>query len=112
MSENTNPTGVDGGPIFSEMAGDEDMMELVQFFVDELQVRIEALSGALEKNDSAELRTLAHQLKGAAGGYGFPAISETAGVLEAHLMAAGADDLAALQARVADLIGICRRASA
>ena len=97
-------------PLFSEMAHDEEMADLVEFFVDELQHRIDALSNAFDGGDVDELQTLAHQLKGAAGGYGFPAISETAMRLEQHITD-GTKDISRLAADVEALIKICRRAS-
>ena len=103
------PIDASAEPLYSQMAGDEDMMELVRYFVDELKVRVTALTAALDAGDAAALRTLAHQLKGAAGGYGFPSISEVAGVLESEL---GAEDLEQLGDRVRELVTICRRAAA
>ena len=45
--------------------------------------RIEALQGALESEDQAKLFTLVHQIKGSAGSYGYPRVSELAGACQA-----------------------------
>ena len=105
-----NPSGASTEPLFSELASDEDMMELVEFFVDELQQRISALESAMQGSDEAELKTLAHQLKGAAGGYGFPTISECAGDLEQGVMSCEGD-ISSVTEKVEALINLCRRAS-
>jgi len=72
-------------PIHSEYESDPDMMEIVVEFVAELKDRIATLESLHAAGDLDELRVLAHQLKGAGGGYGFPQITEVAGVLEASL---------------------------
>ena len=64
---------------------DPDMMEIVREFVADLPVRSAALASALETSDLDTLQTLAHQLKGAGGGYGLQQITDAAGVLEQSL---------------------------
>ena len=68
--------------IVSELAQDPDMVDLVDLFVQELPKRAAALETALSQDDYEQLIRLAHQLKGAAGGYGFPTITEKAAVVE------------------------------
>ena len=55
---------------------------LVEKFLSRLEERITAIRAAADTEDRAQLKTLAHQLKGAAGGYGYPQISEAAKTLE------------------------------
>lgn len=69
-------------PIFSIYAADEEMAELVEFFVDELPDRIAAFAEALEAGNWETVRTISHQLKGAAPGYGFNSVGEAAGKVE------------------------------
>lgn len=96
--------------LVSELSNDADMIELVEIFVADLPKRIGALSAALADGDRATLARVAHQLKGAAGGYGFPAITEAAGTLEESVKSSEAIDRLAAQVRqVADL---CARARA
>ena len=64
---------------------DPDMMEIVREFVAELPDRIADLQGGIEAADWPKLQTLAHQLKGAGGGYGFPQITEVAASFEQSL---------------------------
>ncbi len=72
-------------PIRSTYEDDLDMMEIVQEFADELPGRAESAETLLRDGDLSELQRLAHQLKGAGGGYGFDAITEVAAALEQAL---------------------------
>lgn len=85
------------------------MREIVEFFVNDLTARMDSLREAFDKDDRARLKTLAHQLKGAAGGYGFPTIGHAAGAVERELLGQQAD-VASLHDKVEDLIRLCRSA--
>jgi len=98
----------ENGALVSEFAGDEDMVELVEMFVEELPDRISALEKALAEQDLETLAGLAHQLKGAAGGYGFPSITDAARAAE--LTSKAADDLEKLASEVEAIAELCRRA--
>ncbi|MEK6644319.1 MAG: Hpt domain-containing protein [Planctomycetota bacterium] len=94
----------------SELAGDSEMLELIEMFVDELPARVQALQDAVKENDLAALATLAHQLKGSAGGYGFPWITEAAKALENSTKQAA--DLSAIQTQLETLTDLCNRSVA
>ena len=68
--------------ITSIYATDAEMAELVELFVDELPDRIAAFAEALEAEHWETVRTISHQLKGAAPGYGFESVGEAAGKVE------------------------------
>jgi HPt (histidine-containing phosphotransfer) domain-containing protein len=72
-------------PIRSIYADDPDMRDLVMEFVSEVPGRVRCLEEMLESADLTALQRLAHQLKGAGGGYGFPQITEAAAALELGL---------------------------
>ena len=97
-------------PVRSAFADDPDMRELVVEFVASLDQRISQLHALLLEGDTAGLQRVAHQLKGAGGGYGFDAISGLAGEVERALE----DDLSLeeVRARVQRLVVMCRRAAA
>ncbi len=86
------------------------MVELIERFVGRLPKRIVALEEALAEQDVQTLGELARKLKGAAGGYGFPSISEAAGQLEET--AKTQQGLDRLNDEVHGLVGLCRRARA
>lgn len=109
VTPNINPPA---GPLKSTLADDPDMAELVEFFVAEIGDRVQTISTAAQENNLNQLRTVAHQLKGAAAGYGFGPISESAGTLEQAIDAAGpAAHAENLRSQVDELIDLCRRAS-
>ncbi len=99
----------DESPIQSEFAGDPDMRELVEFFVDQMPDRVRALQQSLESGALEDVRSIAHQLKGAGGSYGFPQITESARMLEEQ---ADSADIDAVRRGVDELISICNRTAA
>ncbi len=66
----------------SEYANDPEMADLIADFVKGLPVHVNAIARANAAGNMEALRTLAHQLKGSGGGYGFAEVSESAGILE------------------------------
>jgi HPt (histidine-containing phosphotransfer) domain-containing protein len=102
-----------GSPIISEFARDPDMAELVELFVSELPQRVDALHRAWSDKQVQSLTTLAHQLRGASAGYGFPTIGKSAERLELDLKALNAagpsPDLSAIAQQFNDLVELCNR---
>jgi HPt (histidine-containing phosphotransfer) domain-containing protein len=112
------------------------MRELVLWFLDDLGNRVQAMRGALDAHDASRLRVLAHQLAGAASGYGFDEIGDAAREVESSIrfirlqrelehtigqdLSCGDDacedgledelELSALSEKAEDLIALCRRA--
>ncbi|MBL8763337.1 MAG: Hpt domain-containing protein [Phycisphaerae bacterium] len=107
----TPKSGAD--PIFSQFAQDPEMREIVGLFINEMPTRIAAMRSAWEGQRLEELRRLAHQLKGAGGGYGFPDLGSAAGGLESTLSAVSdgvlGPQLASLRAQFAELLSLCER---
>lgn len=87
---------------------DPDLAELVHGFVDQLPERADAMERLLEREDLGGLLVEAHQLKGTAGAYGFPWISEAAAALESLVKAQEALDTVRLQVR--EVASLCRHA--
>jgi signal transduction histidine kinase/DNA-binding NarL/FixJ family response regulator len=94
------------GPIASEFAADADLADIIQEFVAGLPAQVQAMHDALASGAPAELRRLAHCLKGAGGSYGYPCLTEEARRLEA---AAGAGDNAAACEILDRLCSVCDR---
>ncbi len=99
-----------GPALVSELAGDADLAELLAQFVATLGERVAAMEASLAAGDFGRTAALAHQLKGAAGGYGFPTITDAAKRLEA--LVRRADDAEGARAELSDLAALCARASA
>jgi len=107
-SERPDAAALDS-PLYSDFADDADMQPIISEFVDELADRVRTLQDAADHNDLGALQTIAHQLKGAAGGYGFGPITDAARHLEASTAARA--ELTALGHQVAELVDLCRRAT-
>jgi HPt (histidine-containing phosphotransfer) domain-containing protein len=86
-------------PLVSTFADDPAMTDLIPKFLGMLGERLNAMRAALAASDLATVRTLAHQIKGAAGGYGYPSISRAAAALEAEPSLASLEALEALYLR-------------
>lgn len=102
------------GPLRSQFADDPDMKEIVDIFVQEMPARVEQLQRVWRAQQIEELTRLAHQLKGASGGYGFPAVGQVAAQFETTLKSmshggAHADATATLRRQFDELVGICKR---
>ncbi|MGQ0637699.1 MAG: Hpt domain-containing protein [Planctomycetaceae bacterium] len=66
----------------SEFTGDSAYADLLEIFTAALPDRIQGLRTAFEGRHFESLRVLAHQLKGAGGGFGFPGVTDLAAELE------------------------------
>jgi histidine phosphotransfer protein HptB len=69
-------------PLYSTLAEDPDLGAIVELFVEELSGRVDNLIQHLNSGHWEPLRRVAHQLKGAAGSYGFAPITSGAARLE------------------------------
>ena len=94
------------GPVRSELAEDPDFRELLELFGAALPERRTGLVEAHRQGAYSELRTRAHQLKGAGGGFGFPKLSELAAALE---QACIAGDPARIAESLEQIVGYMNR---
>jgi HPt (histidine-containing phosphotransfer) domain-containing protein len=95
-------------PIYSSLADDPDLSEIVEMFVAELPERVATILYCLEHQQWESLRRAAHQLKGAGGSYGFAPITSSAARLEQ--LAASAASEEQIRRAVDELADICHRA--
>ena len=89
--------------IYSTLASDPDLSDLVTMYVDEMPERIEQIQDAHRSNERETLIRLIHQLKGAAGSYGFATLTDAAAVVEQKLLDA-ADDA---ESAINELLQMC-----
>ena len=96
----------DLAPVHSEFADDPEYREILDLFAEALPERRRSLVDAFRDGDTAELGTLAHQLKGAGGGFGFRELTERATALE---QACRDRDLAAIAPRLDAVLDYMQR---
>ncbi len=99
-------------PLPSLYANDPAMREVVEEFIGDLPQRVRSIRSAFESGNRVDLTRLAHQLRGAGAGYGYPALTSAAGALEDQLRGLSNDGaLAAVAQEVDELIMLCERAA-
>ena len=109
----TPALSMDANSTLAKLMAKPGTAKLVERFLAGLPERINAIQAAATKEDWNQLKILTHQLKGAAGGYGFGAVSAAAGKIEASVNAgAGAADIAAQIRQLAQICSSLRVAAA
>lgn len=93
--------------IYSTLNDDEELLELVELFVSELPTRMAKLTELATRGDIAELGRFAHQIKGAAGSYGFDDVTPYAARLEEA--ARSGEPLESVESAAGELLEICGR---
>ena len=93
--------------IYSALADDPDLYEIVKMFVDEMPSRVEQLVSEFQSKNWHGLKQTTHQLKGAAGSYGFAEVTPAAGKLEQNLKQESSE--AEIQQSLEELVAICQR---
>ncbi len=96
--------------IYSDLGGDPDLGDLVALFVEEMPERAQTIRSHHASGDLELLRRAAHQLKGAAGSYGFAPISAAAAELDQAIRSGAPGDR--ISACVERLIQLCLSARA
>lgn len=95
--------------VYSSLGDDPDLGELVELFVSGMPSRVATLQSHYEKADWEELRRTAHQLKGAAGSYGFDRVTTYAARLEAACRESqGEDEIRQAYEALTDICGKTR----
>ncbi len=97
----------DGARLRSTLADNEKLRGVLEKFVSRLPERIMEMQNFLDAQDMVKLVRAVHQVKGAAGGYGFPDITLAAGRTEEAIKRA--DDLEVIAAQVQQLIDLIHR---
>lgn len=108
MVERTSIAGTGIGR--ARFPDDPEMAELAELFLAQLAVRLEAMRRAWSEGDLAGVRFVSHQLRGAAGGYGFPEVGTAAGAIEDLLR--GEAEAPLVRDRIEELEQTVRRLSA
>ncbi|HSU67045.1 MAG TPA: ATP-binding protein, partial [Tepidisphaeraceae bacterium] len=94
------------GGLKSAVAAEPSMQDLLVRFISRLPDRVNAIQGLLDVEDLNTLRETIHQLKGAAGGYGFPQVTEQAARAEQKIVEK--EPLTAIRDEVDSLVKMVR----
>lgn len=92
--------------LYSDLATDPDLAEIVEIFVEEMPRRVANLESHFAGRDWKELERAAHQIKGAAGSYGFNQLTPAAAHLEAAVKQGRGE--AEIQQALEALTALCR----
>jgi CheY-like chemotaxis protein len=88
----------------SSLSNNETLKGVLERFVSRLPQRIEDIQRLLRERDLAHLAQAVHQMKGAAGGYGFPQLTSAAGKAEESIKRA--DDIASISQQINELVSL------
>lgn len=103
MQENIETRSED--PVYSEFAGDPEFVELLEMFAESTTEKRTLLQASFAAGDFDAVKTYAHQLKGAGGGYGFPGLTVVAGELEETCKDPDADRIEQMLNQVLQYLG-------
>jgi signal transduction histidine kinase/HPt (histidine-containing phosphotransfer) domain-containing protein len=93
------------GTLHTTVTDDEDLLELVPRFVADLPAIVSRIAASLDRQNLPELEQEVHQLKGAAGVYGFMPVTEASERIDLAIMQAKPmEDIVILTRQLIDLI--------
>ena len=95
-------------PLRSTYADDEAIAEILPVFINNMPRYLTDLDTKLGAGDWVGAARVCHDLKGTAGGYGYPDIGRAASQLEAEIK--GDKDAAKIQTHLAEVKALCARA--
>jgi HPt (histidine-containing phosphotransfer) domain-containing protein len=95
---------------YSVLGDDRDLAEIVALFVEEMPLRVRHLQAHFGCANWDELGRLTHQLKGAAGSYGFDQLTPFAARLEKAVR--NGEPQASIRAALEELVEACGRVRA
>lgn len=104
---NSSPSTIHD-PVYSEFADDPDFHDLLDMFMTSMEEQRAEILSLFRNRHWSDLKRIAHQLKGAGGGYGFPGLSEKARELE---VAASEQNEAEIASNIGELFAYMDRLS-
>ena len=93
--------------VYSRLGRDPDLADILQSFVEEMPTRVTKLLHHMDDGNWEELRRTVHQLKGAAGSYGFEPLSPAANKVERAIREEGSEEQ--IRESVMELVELCGR---
>lgn len=95
-------------PLRSTYANDQAIAEILPLFLNNMPKYIGDLESRIEHKDWAGAARVCHDLKGTAGGYGYPDIARATQTLESELK--GSQDLELIMTYLNEVRTLCERA--
>jgi HPt (histidine-containing phosphotransfer) domain-containing protein len=95
------------GTIYSTLGDQPGMNQIIAEFVGDFEEGCRVMQDLLDRNELKDLCRAIHQLRGAAGGYGFEQVTELAAQAETSIRSSAALDVIAAQTH--ELIGVIKR---
>jgi HPt (histidine-containing phosphotransfer) domain-containing protein len=95
-------------PLRSQYEGDEAIGPILPVFLNNVPKYLADLGSWIECRNWTAAARVCHDLKGTAGGYGYPDIGRVANALEVELK--GGQDPAAIASHFQEVRGLCQRA--
>jgi histidine phosphotransfer protein HptB len=92
---------------YSVLGADPDLAEIVTLFVEEMAARVRDFKAHFASSNWDQLARLAHQLKGAAGSYGFDQITPFAARLEKSIQ--NGEPQSSIATALESLLDACNR---
>ena len=108
VGEHLSKEDRDGEPLRSLYADDDLIADILPAFVTNLPKYLDSLKVAVEGSDLVAAARTCHDLKGTAGGYGYPQIGALAEELEKEIK--GSQHIATIARLLQDLTRLCYRA--
>ncbi len=96
--------------VYSTLGLDPDLGELVDMFADEMPQRVATIQSCWDNGDLEGLGRAAHQLKGAAGSYGFEDLTPSLQRLDHRVRQSAAES--EIEAAIAEVTELCSRVRA
>lgn len=92
------------------LSNDAELIDLIDFFISDLQVRVGSIEKAWGEGQYDDLRAIVHQLKVAVTGQGYSDITRISVELETLLMSED-PDIGVISERTQALMALCRQVS-
>ena len=105
-SDERGPDSADGQPLGKGFLDENTLKELVDAFLAEVPARVDKIKGAHRAGDRTQLEHFSHQLKGAAGLYGFVQIAKAAD--RVHQLVEQNQEGPEIQTAVEELVRVCQ----
>jgi len=100
---------LDNEPLISDFQSDSSMVPMINEFIESMPAEIRVLEEVMLKENMEELELATRALKGRAGGFGYPTISDAAGVVESAIQS-DSSQVKIIKNHLNELVHLCMQA--